>query len=168
MAGDFLLLIQFFFFLAIETACLVMFLFLGKTEIKIRLLKKLGRMKGCIIAKELRKDGRIYTTPVKLEGSKVKLGKRTYEYDINMTSVNEYEMREAYFSEITSKQFDPYRLEHQGSLSSDQISDLLIMSTSIAMIPKPAFSLPMPKLTGGIVIIAIVVMVLLASGFLKP
>ena len=132
---------------------------LGKADIKINLMKRMGRLKGHIIAKELRKDGRVYSRPIKLKNNQVTIDNRLYDYDINKTVINGYELREGYFSELTGRQFDPYRVERGGGLTNDQLSDMLIMATSLAMMPKQ----PMPMknigfvllVAGGILVVAI-------------
>lgn len=125
----------------VAVAFMVMMILMGRIEIGIRMKKKFGMLKGYIISKELKKDGKIYTKTVKIDGNTVKIGDNTYDYDINMTVVNEYDMREGYFSEITGKQFNPFKTPLSQGLTPDQQSDMLILATALGQIPKP-FNLP--------------------------
>lgn len=139
---------------------------MGKTEIKIRFKKMFGLMKNRIVAKEIGKDGKIYTYTPKIENNKIVLKghghkkERSYNYDIKNTVVNDYNIREAIFSEITAKQLNPYKFDSQGiKISADEISDMLIMAAAMAMMPKPMFSMknvPWLLLLAGIGIIAFV------------
>ena len=140
---------------------------MGKEEIGIKLKKKFGLMRGRIIAKEIGKDGKIYTFTPKIQNNKVKCKRRSYSYNIKHTVVNKFDMREAIFSEITGKQLNPYKLETQGTkLSADDISDMLIMATAMAMIPKPLFS--MKNIPWLMLVIGIGIIVFILTGGIQP
>jgi hypothetical protein len=149
----------------IVTIIFVFFTFLGKNEIKIKLFKMIGRFKGRIIAKEIRKDGVIYTFMPKIQNNKVKLGKRTYNYNIKKTCINRFNIREAYFSEILGSQLNPYEEQQSGYISPEDVTDMLEMATAMGMLPKPMFDLKnIPWL---MIIIGLIVIVALASGVVK-
>lgn len=140
---------------------------LGRGEMKIRFMKMMGGFRGRIVAKEVRKDGKVYTYRPRIMNNKIKLNNRTYDYNIKHTVMNKYDLREGYFSEITGKQINPYYFKAEDyKLSSDTISEMLVMATAMAMIPKPLLSLKnIPFL---MIIIGIIVAIVIVSGGFLP
>lgn len=116
---------------------LLVLVILGRSEIKIRFMKSMGRLNGRIIAVEMRKDGKKHVYMPKIQDNRIKLGTRTYDYHIKQTVVNKYNLREGYFSEVSGKQINPWEYKSTTSLSSDQISDMLIFATMLGTMPKP-------------------------------
>lgn len=147
---------------------LAYFWMMGISAWKIKFRKMLGLMKNRIIAKEFGKDGYMHTFAPKIENRRVKLGrKKSYSYDIKKTFLNEYGLREGYFSQISGEQVNPIDIKVRGaSLTPDEISDMLIMATVIAQMPKkPLSSTSFPW----IILLAIVGIVIffMSGGFQK-
>lgn len=146
---------------------MVFFLFmaiLGRGEIKLRFIKMMGGFKGRILAKEIRKDGKVYTHRPKIKNNRITLGNRTYDYNIKHTAINKFDLREGYFSEVAGKQINPFDIKTTDvGLSSDTISEMLILATAIAMMPKPSM-LNMKNIPWIMLIIGIIIVVAIVSG----
>lgn len=115
--------------------------FLGKSEAVLR-LKKFFRGKKCyVLVKELRNDMRIHDSITTVDDNKIILEKgketeRTYLYDIKKTGVNKYGMSEAWFSEPSGKQLDPYEALESGAVSPSSVSKLMAFATVAGQMPK--------------------------------
>jgi hypothetical protein len=146
---------------------LLFLVIMGKGEIRFRLMKLIGMMKGKIIANELKKDGKVYRSSSKIDGSEIKIGKENrYDYDIKQTAVNNMDLREGYFSEITGKQLPIFSEGNPHNVDPRDASRKYMMATAMAMMPKPSpfSSRNIPWL---ILIIGLVVVVLALTGNLN-
>lgn len=146
---------------------LLFLVIMGKGEIRFRLMKLIGMMKGKIIANELKKDGKVYRSSSKIDGNEIKIGKENrYDYDIKQTAVNNMDLREGYFSEITGKQFPIFSEGNPHNVDPRDASRKYMMATAMAMMPKPSpfSSKNIPWL---ILIIGLVVVVLALTGNLN-
>lgn len=154
-------------YLMVLVVFLMFLVIMGKNEIKLKLSKMMGGFRGRIVAKELRKDGKVYTYRAKIKNQQVKLEDRTYDYNIKNTAINNNDLREAYFSEVAGRQINPYARkdinEKGDTLSPDTISEMLQMATLVAFMPKPGIfnmkSLPIM----GIIILIILLFAFLGS-----
>jgi len=119
---------------------LLFLVIMGKGEIRFRLMKLIGMMKGKIVANELKKDGKVYRSSAKIDGSEIKLGKENrYDYEIKQTAVNNMDLREGYFSEITGKQLPIFELAgNPHNIDPRDASRKYMMATAMAMMPKPS------------------------------
>lgn len=148
--------------LVMTTIVFFMTTMMGKNELKLRIAKKMGRFKGCIVANEIRKDGKLYKSRAKIRDNMVQLGGkegRNYPYDIKNTVVNNMDLREGTFSEVTGSQINPFETGKGRFMSGEQISKLIIDASKIG---TPQGSTLLSKQSLPIIAIGIIAIIIVA------